>query len=180
MPLTTRTLKQLDHPPNNTHPVCLPHSIFPTFKLWLLPCIIGSPISYTAMTLLMTHCILSLAAHMVPLDPIYFTFGRTSDPLVWHSMSLVQTASPIQLESPHSNCIYACNCVKVWVFMLPAMQQCELHKTISQCFYLSSIVLMPQTTKGPPIMPARWGKEEWKQKRSFHVSSWCFRQKTTK
>jgi hypothetical protein len=41
-------------------------------------------------------------------------------------------------------------------------------------FYLSSIFLMLQTTKGPPLIPVRGGKEEWQQKRIFHVSSGCF------
>jgi len=104
MPLTTRTLKQIDHLPNNTHPVCLPHSIFPTFKLQLLPCTIrSSPISHIDTTLLMTHCIPSPATCMVPLGHIPFTFGKHDlRPLVWHSMSLAQTVSPIQLKSPHS------------------------------------------------------------------------------
>jgi len=33
---------------------------------------------------------------------------------------------------------------------------------------------MLQTTEGPPLMPVRGGKEEWQQKRIFHVSSGCF------
>ena len=41
-------------------------------------------------------------------------------------------------------------------------------------FYLSSIFLTLQTTKGPPLIPVRGGKEEWQQKRIFHVSSGCF------
>ena len=48
-------------------------------------------------------------------------------------------------------------------------------------FYFDSSCLMLQTTKGPPLMPVRGGREEWQWKSVFNVSSGCFfRQKMTK
>jgi len=42
------------------------------------------------------------------------------------------------------------------------------------CFNLSSAFLKLQTTKGPHLMPARGGTEEWQQKRFF---MWVFQAK---